>query len=159
MKGPRADLSPLPEFYKKLEPWYQQNPLVTTWFLGSLRQIWVSLSWSLDLLYSLRSWIFYLVRYSRYLLPLSKVLGMGGRHQEKYPSSVKIVGEAQLEDTKRIPTWLKKTLGGGGNQLRTPKAALKHTEKFPVERHRWGQAWFYWEIPRAGLKDTEVTPL
>ena len=46
------------EIYEKLEPYYQQWPLVFIRFLGSLEWIWLSLSWSSDVLYWLRCWIF-----------------------------------------------------------------------------------------------------
>ena len=47
-----------PELYEKPEPYYQQWPLVFICFLGSLEWIWLSLSWSSDVLYWLRWWIF-----------------------------------------------------------------------------------------------------
>nr|XP_060147986.1 endogenous retrovirus group K member 8 Gag polyprotein-like [Globicephala melas] len=39
-KGPRVDISPSPELYEELEPWYQQRLLVPICLLGESRQIW-----------------------------------------------------------------------------------------------------------------------
>ena len=49
-KGLRVDFSPLLDLYEEPESWYLQRPFGLVHLLRENRQIWVSLSWVLDLL-------------------------------------------------------------------------------------------------------------
>ena len=50
-KGPRVDVLPSTGLHKDPDLWYRQQPLVPIYLLRECRQIWVSLSWFLNLLY------------------------------------------------------------------------------------------------------------
>ena len=53
----RLDSLPLIGLHEEPELWYQQWPLAPIDLLRECRQIWVSLSWFLNLLYWLRFWV------------------------------------------------------------------------------------------------------
>ena len=57
MMWPRVDFLPSAGLHKEPELWYQQWPLAPIDLLRECRQIWVSLSWFLNLLYWLRFWV------------------------------------------------------------------------------------------------------
>ena len=113
IKGPRADSSPLPELYEKLEPWYQQRHTRPHLLPRSSEYIWVNLSWFSDLLYWLKILNFCLVGYSRYC-----------------PLSVERYGRVgSVERHWNIPTpWTRYWVGLGWKILRNT---------CPIERY-WG---------------------
>ena len=58
-KGPRVDFLPWTGLYEEPELWYQQWLLAPIHLLRECRQIWVSLSWFLNLPYWLRFWVLF----------------------------------------------------------------------------------------------------
>ena len=102
-------------------------------FLRSSRQIWVSLSWSSDLPYWLRSWIF--ISWGMpgtCSLPVRSWVELGSEKtpENTYPGSRYWVGLSWKIPREFPPSW--KTLGEGRIRLRTPRAQLKHSEKIPI---------------------------
>lgn len=110
IKGPRADSSPLPELFEKLEPWYQQRHTCPHPLPQELR---THLSKSLLVLRSpvlkLKILNFYLVGYSKYCpLSVERYCGVGGveRHWNIPTPWTEILNGTWLKDIEEyLPNW------------------------------------------------------
>ena len=152
IKGTRADSSPLPELFEKLEPWYQQRHTCPHPLLQELR---THLSKSLLVLRSpvlkLKVLNFYLVGYSRYCpFSVERYCEVGGveRHWNIPTPWTEILNGTWLKDIEEyLPNW--KTVRGAG--WKVPRKY--HTVEGTGER---GSVRSYRGIPAAQSKDTEV---
>ena len=81
-KGSRMHFLSSTGLHQKPELWYQQQPLAPIHLLGECRQIWVSLSWFLNLRIGWDSEFYLVVEQVTCLLPAGKILE---RARVKYP--------------------------------------------------------------------------
>ena len=101
MKRPRVDFLPSTELHEESELWYQQWCLAPICLLGECRQIWVSLSWFLNLLDWLRFWVLSGGGAVHLTPPSRKDTGGGGREWsiQGIPTPGLDPEGAQLKDT------------------------------------------------------------
>ena len=156
-KRPRVDFLPSTGLHEELELWYKQWPLAPICLLGECRRIWVSLSWFSNLPYWLKFWFLFGAGADYLPSPSRKDTGRGVGGQVKHPG--------------HTHSWSRQWVGLGWKIWRNPhpvkryrvRGWLKDARRIahPVEGCWVGG--LNWEknqeMPRAWLKDAEVTPL
>ena len=153
MKRHRVDFLPSTGLHEELELWHQQWRLASIRLLGECRQIWVSLSWFLDLLYWLRVWVYLVVEQFTCPLPVGKIPGGGGREWsiQGIPTHGLDTEEGSAETYQEITTQSKDTgWAGQGEGWKMPgewptqwKGTGGEGSFGKKSRNTWGSAEWY----------------